>query len=476
MTKSTGYLFTTASLLIASIAYYTHLKYLLVGVLILLWIYCILYSLKKINDRIVLCSFLLTFFAFLLSRTFVDTLLPDFESDYITNAISKRAYSDNASLFILFSLVVSLVGLFVGYISDKSHVKASRIKENPMYLSRVRYISKRLTYLLFTFALLVTLEKVRYIWANGYLSYYLSYRESMPHVFYTLAVAYKFAFFMFLSTMPSKGEAKILILLYVFDACVSLLTGQRGAFITPLLFILIYFFIRNSLSPEDPWLGKKGKIAIAVSFPLLSAAMFLVMLIRGEDETGGYGFTTLFVNFFYQLGGSESIIGYSYDMKSLIPDGQWYSLGPIIRFLKGNPIAYLFGFGETIDYQSVEMATRGHELGSFLTYNTDSYRYLNGGNLASSYVAELWMDFGMIGVFIGNVIYGRILAAIGSITSFSVWKATIAFVMMNRILTAPRGSFAFFITDCLSFAFIVMVIYIIGRCKGIPHYISRQQD
>lgn len=475
MSKSSYYSISVVSLILASIFYFFQVQVGLVVVLMLYWVYCLLYSLKKIDGRIAFFSFLITFFSFLLSRLFIDTLLPGFSSDYTVNVLNKLPYSRSAEPFVFYALIVSLTGLSFGFLRNSDNVsKVTRI-ENPLYLDKIRLLSRRLAYLFFAFTLVVTIEKIRYIWANGYIDFYLNYKEGLPHIFYTLAAAYKFAFFIFLSTIPSKRESKPLIYLYLFEACISLLTGQRGAFVTPLLFILIYLFFRNSLSPEDPWISRKGKLAIAVSLPIFCALMFLVMLIRADNGTGNDSILTLFLNFFYQLGGSEKIIGYAYDYQSSVPDGQWYSLGPIIRFFQGNPISLLFG-GEAITTQSVEMATRGHELGSFLTYNTDEYRYLSGGNIASSYVAELWLDFGFIGVFIGSFIYGKILGSIVVLSCTNVWKTTIAFIMINRILTAPRANYMLFLTDCLSFSFLIMIIYILFECKGIPRYINSKKS
>ena len=471
MSKSFYYRISVVTLLLASVFYVIQVKVGLVVVLMLYWLYCLLYSLKKIDARISFFSFLITFFTFLLSRLFIDTLLPDFSSDYTVNVSNKLPYSLNAEPFVFYVLIVSLVGLSLGFLKNSDKLSSVTCIENPLYINKIRLLSRRLSYLFFIFTLVVTIEKIRYIWSNGYVDFYLNYKEGLPHIFYTLAAAYKFAFFIFLSTLPSKKESKLLIFLYLFEACVSLLTGQRGSFVTPLLFIIIYLFFRNSLSPEDPWISKKGKLAITISLPLFCAAMFLVMLIRADNEIGNDSVMTLFLNFFYQLGGSEKIIGYAYDYQSSVPNGQWYSLGPIIRFFHGNPISLLLG-GEAISSQSVEMAIHGHELGSFLTYKTDEYRYLSGGNIASSYVAELWLDFGFIGVFIGSFIYGKILGSIVTLSSNNIWKTTIGFIMINRILTAPRSNFMLFVTDCLSFSFLIMIIYILFECNGLPRHIN----
>ncbi len=465
------YILVTASFVLGTIAYFFEDKTVLIVVLLALWIALLSYSLVKFDKRIGFCAFIFTIFAFLLSRLFINALLPNFHSDYTIDVASRSTYSTGATYFVLYSLILSLVGLCVGYLPfTKKRAFTTNVIENPDYLKRIRIITKRLTFLFFLFSLLVTMEKIQYIWAYGYVDFYLNYKEGLPHICYTLAASYKFSFFLYLATFPSKKEAKLLIFLYLLNACVSLLTGQRGSFMTPLLFIIIYAFIRNSMSPDNPWIGKKGKLAILITIPFLCASMFIVMLIRGNDETSEFDIMTLFLNFFYQLGGSEAIIGFSYDLKSVMPEDQWYSIGPLLRFF--NDTISIFGISDPIEFQTIEMATRGHDLGSFLTYQIDPNRYFAGGNIASSYVAELWIDFGFIGIFMGNFIYGRILAALSSISKPNIWKTTLILIMVNRIMTAPRASFTLFITDCLSFSFIVMILYILGRCKGIPHYIS----
>lgn len=459
------------SLIFGSLAYLCQLKGVLLAILVLLWVYSLIFSLRNIDKKIAFCSFLVTFFVFLLGRIFIDNFFPGFESDYTMEVDNRDSYSKVANYFVLYSLILSLSGLCIGYLSKNKVIVSNKI-ENPVYLKRIREISKRMTIFFFLFVLLVTFEKIRYILDNGYINYYLTFKESLPHICYTLASSYKFAFFIFLASFPSKKEVWPLLFLYLMEACVSLLTGQRGSFITPLLFVIIYFFVRNSLSPQDPWIGRKGKIALVVTIPILCASMFLVMLLRGDNETGSFDFFTLFLNFFYQQGGSQVVVGFAYDFEPIIPKGQWYSLGPLIRFFSDNPITNILGISESIEYQSIEMATKGHELGSFITYRADPNRYFSGGNLASSYVAELWLDFGYIGILIGSFIYGRILASISFLSKPNIWKTTVLFIMIYRIMLAPRASFALFITDCLSFSFIIMILYMLGRCKGIPHYIS----
>lgn len=460
----------TTFFIFSIISYIMEFKTGLMFSLAAVWLWGLLYTLKRLNDRVVLFAFHLTIFTFLMARLFIDDFASGYTSDYSEGAQAVTHYSAAAEYFIYFVLTLSLYFVQVGYLlgNKEDAIGGGRnVSYSVAYIEKVKTISKRLSYLLYVFTIFTTVEMIMYIWSNGYLAFYLSFDRSLPYFFYTLDAAFGFAFFLFLACMPEKKEAKPLIYLYLLRACLALLSGQRSGFILPVLFIIIYMFLRNSMTPNDLWIGRKGKIALMAAFPFICAFMFVVMLIRGDNAGGNEGLLTYFLDFFYQLGGSVKILGLSYDMQGNIPDGQFYSLGPLIRWFDGNFVTQLLGLGHRYENASVEMAIKGHSLGSFLTYNTDEYRYLNGGNLATSYIAELWLDFGYIGVAIGSIIYGRIMANVLTFAKNNLWKATIAFIMMYNIIYAPRACYIYFITECMSYSFIVIVIYIYLRTRNL---------
>ncbi len=58
---------------------------------------------------------------------------------------------------------------------------------------------------------------------------------------------------------------------------------------------------------------------------------------------------------------------------------------------------------------SIENALYGHSLAHRLSYLEYGDYYLQGHGVGSCYIAELYHDFGVIGVMAGNYIYGYIL-------------------------------------------------------------------
>ena len=459
-------------IIISSVSYLFEYKLGLMISMASVWIIGISYSVKKIGDRVVLFAFYITMFTFLMARLFIDDFASGYKSDYSEEAHNVMHYSLLAQYFIYYAITLSLIFVFLGFVVHSKECVSFKQPVsyiNDLYRLKVKDMSKKISYVLYIFSVFTALEMVLYIWANGYLSFYLSFVPSLPHIFYTFDAAFGFSFFLFLACMPSKKEAKPLIFLYLLRASIALLSGQRNSFILPASFIIIYLFIRNTLSPNDLWIGKRGKIALLVSFPFLCASMFIIMLVRGESEFGHESIITYFVDFFYQLGGSVKVLGFSYDLKDAVPNGQNYTLGPLIRWFDSNYIAQLLGFGKYFDSASVEMALHGNNLGSFLTYKVDEYRYLHGGNLASSYIAELWLDYGFTGVAIGSYIYGLIMAKVISFSRKNIWKVAVVFIMVYNIIYAPRASYLYFLTECLSYSFIVIAIFIHFRARSVAN-------
>ena len=82
----------------------------------------------------------------------------------------------------------------------------------------------------------------------------------------------------------------------------------------------------------------------------------------------------------------------------------------IIDSYGNNFIFQLLGIGQEFKSNTAEIALNGHSLGSYLTYTYQTERFLLGGGMGSSFIAESWLDFGYIGVVGFSFIYGIILS------------------------------------------------------------------
>lgn len=69
--------------------------------------------------------------------------------------------------------------------------------------------------------------------------------------------------------------------------------------------------------------------------------------------------------------------------------------------------------------------------------------------MGTCYVAELFHDFGYVGVAIGNFVYGCVMTSIGKIwnkvKTYNVWITAIGFAMVESFIKAPRWNYDIFV-------------------------------
>lgn len=426
---------------------------------ILIWALLLIYSIKDLDNRIVFFAFLISFFTFLLGRFLVQsftTILPD---DTFNLYID---FKPDTEAFIFRTILVSLCVIFIGYYFGQKVGRKSKIvvRYSTNYAIRVRQFSKALVYLTFVFDLIESLERVRYAWNNGYFEYYMGFEQALPYMVYKLSSFFIFAVFLYLATLPPKKEAKIVIYLYLFSAFVRFLIGARGAIIYPLFIVLIYLFIRTTLSPDDPWITKKTKRTIVLIAPLFCVGMAAVGLIRSGNSTEGFGLLDAIVAFFFKQGTSYQIIGFVYDNANKMPPDQIYSIGRVFHIFDGSIIGQVLGIDHNLTAQTVEYALKGDELGSYVTYLYDSTIYLNGGGYGSCYIAEAYADLKWFGICLVNFIVGYILAKIPYWMTNRIWLTTISFFILYSFIRAPRGSAFDFLGEILNINYVLMALLI----------------
>jgi oligosaccharide repeat unit polymerase len=442
----------------ASAYYYADLNTMALAIIFLLSIE-IVYCLVDVNKNVTLLMFLVSFSTFLLGRI----VLPLFSN--IEDTISKtgEVFSLNTNKHIYLSLFLSLLFVFGGFlISNKKNY--GFINTTTPSVAAIRKAVKKLCLFSFIFAVIITAEKVYMMFTQGYYALYVDYHSKLPYIITILGSFYYYAFYIYLATLPSKSEAKLVIVSYMFIITLSLGTGQRGSFVLGLFFIITYFIIRNDLAKgEKPWITKKALLYGLLSMPLLVLALFAIAYIRLDADIDTS--SNIFLYFLYQQGVSAEVIGYTYDYEKYFPEGRIYILGDIIDYLKHNMFSqFLFGT-DAVEPQSVKHALDDHSLDAALTYFVKPYLYLEGGGLGGCYIAEAWKDLGYIGVCFVNIIYGWLLAKIRYWGRTNIWKFSIGLIMFSQIIFAPRAHAIKFISVFTSVGVLLIYfyLYIINR-------------
>lgn len=451
-------------LLLASLLFLVFVPGLRLYLMIIIWVILFCGSLKQASANMPLIAFLIAIFTFLMSRLTIPIF---YKNDYISDSLDNMITFKDSTLDVVYCLlVVSMVSVCVGYYNNKNNAKI-KLQFDPQNATilRIRKASRWLFYFSSMFFFLQLFEKALFVWRNGYMDFYLSYEKMLPGIFYRFALFFQLSFYIYMATLPSKEEVKRIAIFYIFAYFLSLLTGARGEFILAVMFVIIYYVIRHYMRPDECWVTKKSFIFAAVAFPTICALMFVIMLIRGESELENNAFLLLLVDFFYSQGSSIQVVGLTVENQASIPPDKFYSFGQIIDNFNNNFIFHLLGIAKEYRSNSDEMAVYGHSLANYLTYTYQYKRFSQGGGLGSSYVAEVWNDFGYIGLAIWSYLYGKILAYIYKLIGKNVWLTALSFFMMMSIIYAPRASAIAFIADILSPTYLLALFFIYQYSK-----------
>lgn len=403
-------------------------------VVLLTWLSIVLYALLNIEKCITLLTFFITFFTFLLGR----------ETFYHFGNVGKYwVFHDKmVNTHTYLALILSMISLFLGYLFRNSFIKIKvypasvLVNSSSSYRETLRFVTKYAYLFTYIFLLLAAFFQIRYVQRVGYIESYQATDSGagVPWLVSKLSLFSPVLLYLFLATKPPKTEARLPIRLYLCYGLLTLLTGQRFPMMSIVLLITIYYVIRNQ---EESWIEKRHLISLIVLGPLAVVGLFLVDSIRLNRSLEYTGIFETFLDFFRVQGGSINVIKYSYHFRDSLTDVRLYGVNSIINnILNLNPY----------HGNSIEHALYGNSLAarmSYLIYGKAAY--LNGRGVGSSFIAELFHDFGYIGIAIGSFVYGTVLKKISQMTFKSIWKTGVQIAMIPPLLLSPRGEFDGFI-------------------------------
>lgn len=434
-----------------------------------IWLIGILYSINDIYNRGMLFVFLISFFGFLMGRDFLEQFFA-YNVEDIPVEILNHTY-------IL--LILSLSSIIIGYIffaRKNEHTLCKKVQiTNRLKDNCIRDISKIIYYLSIVFALLSKAVTVFYVFKNGYASYYLGFHEFLNanpllYVVSKLELIMPAALCVYFSTLPSKKDYRKAVGLYVFYLLLSLGTGQRSTTILGILLLLVYNLYRKGLQSQHFYIKRKFIVWLIVGVPLLFAGLAIYSDLRFNKKTKSDGVLSYVPKFIYAQGVSSNIIKRAYELEAEIPP-QNYTL----EFTHSGLLAILLG-NKVYHGNSVEHAKYGGSFTHSLGYVVMGNSYLSGRGTGSSFLAELYYDFGYIGVVLGSLLYSFLISRIATVRPrMTVFGSSVLLYIITPLLWAPRASFSGFLSLLLapSVLFVFLFIFfgagilnsMIHRCK-----------
>lgn len=420
---------------------------------IFVWISLIIYSFSDLYNRSLLLAFLIAFFLFLMGRDFLEVFL-NYNFENFPESVNNHAYL--VYIISLFSIGIS----FPLFNKNSSQMKNEKSIKHINRQNNYGLASKIVFYLVIGFAIVSKLIVAKYVSDTNYYEYYVGYYAYSSNNTIAKWCGYferimPVALCGYLASMPSKSEVKVPLTSYAVYLFVSLASGARSTTMLGALFIAVYFIFRQKNNPREEWITKSTIFGfILISIGLVIVASF-ISLIRDGEGLAGFNPILSILDFFYDQGVTSNVIKRAYMYKDLIPREVLYTF----EFLRSGFFAKVLGI-KTYYGNSLDHALYGGSFAHIMGYLVLGNSYLAGHGTGSSFLAEFYQDYGYFGVVIGSCLYSYLCAQMTILNkenSKFIIK-TLQLYLIQRILWAPRGSFADIINSVFSiqvFAFFV---------------------
>ena len=292
-----------------------------------------------------------------------------------------------------------------------------------------------------------------FIQETGYLNSFVSH-ASVPGVISMTATFFLPAFVLYIATLPTKNQLILPFGLYVVIMGMSLLSGRRNNLVKDALLLLVYVVMRDDLLPKAKQVIKKGLVFVGGIFGLIG--MYLLNGMRTGFATSS-SFVQTLIDFVSSQGATFRVVMQTVNNLDRFDPAQThrYLFFPIERFLTENFIAQaLFGTTTTVETQTVAYAEATHNFAHVITYMVNPARYLSGGGFGTSFVAESFVAYGLLGVILISMLLGILLRFFPSLLTRSVFVVAFGLMAIRELVYIPRN-FAFsWVFDTFTFTYV----------------------
>lgn len=401
---------------------------------------------KYKSENAFLYIFYGAFFVFLINRSLID-IIDGY--DWISR---WDPYDLRLALSVLYG---SIISIYYGYFhifknstllsKQKTSKFEAKRENNNNYISVVLFVVLIIFIISFVALLYVEIDKFVFMQGKVYEEYYISYIPSYNRLIKYISDMYFYALCLLLSFKITKRFAFILLFTYILTTIPVLLIGQRGGFITALLFAFVYYVIQTITGSKQKWFTKYEIYLIIIAVPVLIILMLVINEIRSGRDFGFSGLFSGIIDFFHKQGVSFDAvlngIKYRERIYTLSPNKN-YMFGEIIEFIKYNPISLgLFGTTPLPSGNNAFRALNGNSYAHILSFLAH-HSYLKGYGFGTSYVLEVFQTYGFIGLTLINVALGFLLRELPKLFSKDQMCRYISIIIMYYIFYLPRQAFS----------------------------------
>lgn len=426
------------------------------------WGMALLGAISSKEKNVIYIFFLFTFFIFLLSRVMVR---------WIRTGEIYRPFSVETMIMVYSCLTVSLFGLAIGNATSGTRFGFGKSyqgrfidredeyprREDNINLPLIRQLSGIVTVVCGFATLWVVIERIAFWRISGYGGdLRTSFSSTLPDIILRFSYVYVMMFCIYLASLPERKKCIPIIIQYLVVSALRMFYGSRADFIIGLMFLFVYFLIRDRLNEEQgieekKWVGRELLLVTVISVPLLIILMVFVGSYRSHQSFEFSSFFETLGDFFESQGTSINVIGYTYIYKEQCTQPKFlYLFDRTYEFLTANPISSIITGRHAYRANTVERAQYGTSLGMTLYYHINQVSYLAGNGCGSSYVAEGWLGYGYFGLFIINVVLSRIISRLNEFKFNRFVPSVIWLIFLQSLFFMPRNNFDAFVDDIAS--------------------------
>lgn len=436
----------------------------------LVWGAALLLCLSRPKVNVIYMFFLISFFVFLLSRVMVR---------WTTEQEIYSPFSNEVMIHTYTCLFISIVGLVIGSVLKVRFVFGSQTKSSPpsyynpldshINLDLLRQISGFLTVVTGFATLVVNIEKIIFYGITGSgAELRVSFATTLPPIILRLSYIYVLMLCIYLAAMPKKKGAILIFLQYLLISATKMLFGSRSDFILGLMFMAVYFLMRDDLNEgvfgtvnREKWFGKKEITICITAIPLLIILMVFVEYYRVQSSFKFSSIYETMLEFFESQGVSIDIIGYTYNNAEKLEQPHFlYLFDNTWTFLKTNPISSALFGTKVYGVNTVERAMYGTSLDQSLYYIINPVSYLSGRGCGSAYVAEAYLGYGYGGVLFLNAVLAIVIKRMYEFRYSSFIGLVISLVFIQQLFFMPRAGFDEFLADFASVTHLLAIVII----------------
>lgn len=423
------------------------------SVTFVVWCLSMGYYLYNYKTNIANICFMIAFFTFLMGREMCF---------YYFGMPKYYLYSDEINELTFFLLLISIIAVNMGsFIVTILNKKFIFFNKRISYFNELRYVSGIAYYFCYIFLIISSFIQIRYVQEVGYLGSYLGKGAGIPGCIAYLALFTPTALCLYLVSLPSKIQSILAMLFYEVYAVLMLFTGQRFPFIGITMLLMSYCVLRERYN--GGWIRKKYIYGVVISIPLLLFFLNAYDSIRIGRTFEIDNLLEIFLRFCDLQGGSINVIKRTLFFYDSLTDVSFWSFSTLKGLLLENFISRNIFDITVYSGNSITTALMGHSLAHRLSWYSYGDMYLMGRGVGTSYIAELFIDFGIAGVVVGSILYGIILKKISLIDFKNPIFDGILLTMVYHLLFAPRGEFDGFtrwICNIIAIPGVILIVFI----------------